>query len=390
MFSADKNKETALVKSEQPLKTKSQVVTADSKKLLTHLFKFKVAPDCNNLIASFLGNENKAIARDARICRFLYHDTKAILDVRKREALAHYAVVEPNEDKVTAILTSDPTLINFVTTKIIDNSGRELIDNTVFQLVYGAGDPEMCLAIKPFFEKIYGSEKAGIEEMEKQRKQKFAEDKKADEKQDKQAKDLMQGLLNTVIAAITAEQFNLGKDANNKLILSAATLAAIETFRTKFDKSQPKRIEKGMHFRSNTLLETYNAYVEAAAQWNYDYNKCALFEDGVLSSVLFYAPANDAQRFSQGLYYLQDQKPSEKFTRSLALRIGKNNFYLVVGGLSLDFSLSGSSVDIDRGTRGRGRVGWRAFTNLMSNKNSLLAELMQRVAHRPKSQCVIC
>ncbi len=290
--------------------------------------------------------DNKDVASLAHTCRFLYNNTKAVLDERMLKALAHYVVVEPNEDKVITILKLDPTLINFVTKKIIDNSGRELIDNTIFQLAYGAGDPEMCLAIKPFFEKVYGSEKTAIEEMEKQRKQKFAEDKEADEKQNKQAKDHMQNLLAPVIAAMTVEQFNLGNDVNNKLILSPATLAAIETFRAEFDKSQPKRIEKGMHFRNNTLLETYNAYAQAAVQWNYNYNKCALFEDGVLSYVLFYAPANDAQRFSQGLYYLQDNKPNEKFTRSLSLRVGKNNFYLVLQGGSIDFSLSGSSVDI--------------------------------------------
>jgi len=338
---------------------------------------------------------NKDAANLACTSRFLYNDTKAALDERMLKALAHYVVVEPNEDKVTTILKLEPTLINFVTKQIIDNSGRELIDNTIFQLAYGAGDPEMCLAIKPFFEKVYGSEKTAIEEMEKQRKQKFVEDKEADEKQDKQAKDHMQHLLTTVNAAITAEQFNLGKDVNNRLILSPATLAAIETFRAEFDKSQPKRIEKGMHFRNNTLLETYNAYVQAAVQWNYNYNTCALFEDGVLSCVLFYAPANDAQRFSQGLYYLQDQKPNEKFTRGLALRVGKNNFYLVVRGGSIDFSLSGSSVDIYSGggaiTCGRAyESSRRVLTNLMSNKNILLAELMRYIAHRPKSQCVIC
>ena len=98
--------------------------------------------------------------------------------------------MEPNEDKVTAILNSDPTLINVVIKKVTDNSGRELIGNTIFQLLYGAGDPEMLLAIKPFFKTVYDSEKAAIEEMERQRNEKFAEDKEADEKQDKQIKDI--------------------------------------------------------------------------------------------------------------------------------------------------------------------------------------------------------
>ncbi len=351
------------------------------------------------LITSFYSNKDATSL--ACTSRFLYNDTKAALDVRMIKALAHYVVVEPNEDKVTAILKFDPMLINFVTKKIIDNSGRELIDNTIFQLAYGAGDPEMCLAIKPFFEKVYGSERTAIQEMERQRTQKVAEDKKADEKRDKQAKDHTQHLLTTVIATITAEQFNRGNDANSKWVLSPPTLAAIETFRAEFDKSQPKRIENGMHFRNNTLLETYNAYVQATGQWHYDYKKCALFEDSVLSCVLFYVPANDAQRFSQGLSYLQEQKPSEKFTRSLALRGGKNNFYQVVRDGSIDFSLLGSSVDVYSGGRRPLRCsrkqlatlacgGFRLFTDLMSNKNILLAELMRYVAHRPKSQCVIC
>ena len=100
-----------------------------------------------------------------------------------------------------------------------------------------------------------------------------------------------------------------------------------------------------MHFRNNTLLETFNAYFQAAGQWRYHYNRCALFEDGILSCVLLAAPANDAQRFSQGLYHLQNK--GDKFTRTLTLRDGKNNFYLVGrGGKSVDFSLGGSCVDI--------------------------------------------
>jgi hypothetical protein len=136
----------------------------------------------------------------------------------------------------------------------------------------------------------------------------------------------------------------LGKDANNKLILSDATMVAINTFRRKFADSQPKIIEKGPHFRDNTLLETYNAYAQAERQWGYNYNKGALFEDGVLSCVLLYVPANVVQKFSQGMYYLQDK--SEKFSRRDTLRNGKNNFYLVSRGPSVDFSLKGSCIDI--------------------------------------------
>jgi hypothetical protein len=234
------------------------------------------------LIVAF--SEDKNAASLAHTCRFLYHGTKHALYVRKLKALAHYVVVEPNEDKVCALLTCDPTLINVVIPEIHDHSGRILINNTPFQLAYGAGDYEMCLAMKPFFIQVYGSKSVAIQEMERQRIAKFAEDKKADS-QDKEAKDHLEALLTPVIAAITNEQFNLGRDADKKLILSPATLAAIVTFREEFAKSQPKRIEKGMHFRNNTLLETCNAYARAEVQWGYHYNRCALFEDGILSCV---------------------------------------------------------------------------------------------------------
>ncbi len=401
MFRSDKEEKTpAIVKKQQPTMVKHQVAAADSKKLPAQWEK--VGTNCTSLIAGFLSNDNiagflsndnKAAANLTQTCRFLYHGTKGALAGQKLKTLARHVVVEPNEDKVIAMLSREPTLVNAVIKEVIDPSGRILINNTIFQLAFGAGDPEMCLAMKPFFEKVYGNEKTAIQEMERQRSEKFAEDKKEDEGQDKQAKDHTQSLLVTAITAITAEQFNLGGDANNKLILSPATLAAIETFRKKFAESQPKRIDKGMHFRNNTLLETYNAYVQAAAQWNYNYRRCALFEDAVLSCVLSYAPANDAQRFSQGLYYLQER--SEKFTRSLALRNGKNNFYLECRNRSSELSLVGSCSDIyarrsvPLSDVWDGRFAGR-LTKLMSNKNVKLAELMRVVEPRPEPRCVIC
>ncbi len=205
---------------------------------------------------------------------------------------------------------------------------------------------------EPIFVEVYGSEDAGIQEMERQRYEKFAEDKEADEKEDQRAKAHLANILNPVIQAIAQEQFNLGEDADNRLILSAATLTAIETFREEFAKSQPKIIEKGMHFRNNTLLETYSAYAQVAPHWNYSYNKCALFEDGVLSCVLSYASAKDAQECSQGLYFRQER--AEPFARSLMLRGTQNNFYAAVRAASVVFFLSGSCVDIYLGAVARG------------------------------------
>ena len=295
----------------------------------------------------------------AQTCRFWYHGTKDPLNARKQKVLkqlAHDIVVEPNEDKVVAMLRRMPKLVmdDVVIESITNNSNQELVNNTLFQLAFCAGDDEMCLAMKPFFIQIYGSEKAAIQEMDRQRAAKIPEDKN-DAIKDKEISDHFAALLKPVVEAITNEEFKSGKDKDKKWILTQNTLDAIHKFREEFAKSQPKCIEKGMHFRNNTLLETYNAYVQAAAQWNYDYTKCALFEDGILSSVLFYAPANDAERFSQGLYYLQRESQPEKFNRSLALRVGKNNFYLELRGNSSEFAFVGSFVDIVFGG-GRGTL----------------------------------
>lgn len=331
----------------------------------------------------------------ARTCRFFYHNYKPVLDQRQQETLAHPVVVKPNEDNMLAMLNRDPRLINTVINKIEVGKGdskKILLKNTIYQLAYGAGDYEMCLAMKPFFVKVYGSEQAAIQEMDRQLNEKFAENKKEDERKDKQAKADLEALLKPVIEAITNEQFNLGEDANKKLILSDATMIAINTFRKGFADSQPKTIEKGPHFRDNTLLETYAAY--ASQQWDDDYNKCALFEDGILSYVLLYAPENVIQRFSQGLYYQQDR--AEKPARADTLRDGINNFYLLSIGPSFNLSLAGSCIDIIygcietriSGPRGGLEGGARRLSQFISNKTSNLQSL--RGQSQLKSFCIIC
>lgn len=343
--------------------------------------QWKQGPDVTRLIVNSI-SKYKDAASLAETCRFLYHGTKDSLHARKLKELAHYIVIEPNEEKVKALLTQNPELITVVFNETTDTYGRKLIKNTIFQLAYGAGDDAMCLVLKPFFIQVHGSEEAAIKEMEIQRAAKFAEDKKADQN----ARDHLAAILQPAIAAITAEQFNLGNDADGKLILSSATLAAIETFREAFAQSQPRVIQKGMHFRLNTLLvETYNAYAVTATQWGYRYNRCALFEDGILSCVLLAVPANDAQKFGQGLYYLQERH--EPFGRSLALRVGKNNFYRECRADSRVFSMAGTCVDIysgaarTRAATATPRPGSSALSNLMYNKNVKLAELMRSSSH---------
>lgn len=268
------------------------------------------------------------------------------------ERLAHYIIVKLNVIEVIKMVSANPELLNTNIPKVVNRKGQLIRNNKPFSLAFGAGDDEMCVALKEEMIRFYGSKDAAEAEIKKQLDEKIGEENK---EQDDQIKNQLDALLRAVIQAITNEQFNPvnpGRDADNKLILSPATLAAITAFSKGLDALQPKIIDKGMHFRLNTLQETYDAYVLAASQWGYDYKRCALFEDGVLAPVLFYVPENDAQKFSQGLYYLQKDKP-EIFARCLTLRGTKHNFYDYLRSPSLDFSLSGSCIDIYQG-----RAAW--------------------------------
>jgi hypothetical protein len=352
----------------------------------------KVGPDVTKLIANHQDLSTKDVCHLAQSCRFLFHSLKPSIDQRGLMQLASHVVLEPNEIKVTAMLNAEPTLVNAVIKQVKDSAGRMHINKTIFELAYGAGDYGMCLAIKPFFIRVYGSEKVGIEEMERRRNQLLGgESTEESARKEQESKASLEMLLQPAIAAINAEQFNLGKNDDDKLILSPITLAAIETFREEFTKNQ-RTPTQGIHFRDNTLLEAYEAYASAAGQWNYDYKKCALFEDGVLAHLLLYMPAPDAQKFSQGLYYLEN---GEQDARSLILRGTNKNFYSSLRAVSVDFHLLGSCVDIIFGgdvasVRGRRAHAGGSVSKLMSNKIVKLAELMQPDYPQPKFQCVIC
>lgn len=288
----------------------------------------------------------RELSRLARTCRGLRDLFHAPLLIARA---AHYVIVDPthaNKNKVIDILDADPALVVTVINQVTSNTGLIIKNKTLFQLAYGAGDDDYCQAMKPAFVKHCGSEAAAIKEMERQRNE-ILESEEEHQKKEGENAAYLQLLLQPVIAAISAEQFNLGKDANQKLLLSPATLAAIDTFRNEL-KNWMLKIEKGLHFRYNTLREVYNTYAVIALQWNYEYNTCALFEDGVLSSILSYVPVNDAQKFSQGLYYLQEK--NEPCRRSLALRhvfpYGGKNFYDALREPSSNFALSGALVDI--------------------------------------------
>jgi hypothetical protein len=339
----------------------------------------KIGSDLVKLIANSLPNKDAASL--AQACSSLFRSTKPALDDRK---LAHYVIVEPSEaNKINVIarLDAEPMLVNHKIKQAKDKVGRTIKNKTLFQLAYGAGDDDFCLAMKPAFIKHLGSEQAAIDEMERQCNEMLESEEEYKSKEEK-SQTHFDTLLQPVIQAIDTEQFNFGRDANNKLILSSATLAAIGTFREEFAKSQPRVIEKGMHFRYNTLQEALTAFDQASARWNYNDKKCALFDDSVLSTVLSYIPANDAQKFSQGLSFLQKKEEPQSDKRSLALQGGKK-FYDVVRGPSFEFVLLGSGIDISWGLA----RPWRVTSNsadlqfFCQTKTSNLRSLCSQSSH---------
>jgi hypothetical protein len=350
----------------------------------------KIGPDIVRLIASVKSISPTDVSHLARTCKSLFHPIKPTLAQRKLEKLAHYVVLEPNEDKVTVILNTSPALINAVIKQIIDTAGRIHINKTIFQLAYGAGDDLMCLAIKSFFVKIYGSEEAGIQEMQRQIDQIAGESKEESDRKEHESKTHFNLILQPVIAAINAEQFNLGRNARKKWILSPHTLLALETFRAEFTKSQLNQPKiNGMHFRYNTLLEMYEAYAAAERWWPFTYKKHQVFQEGVLAFILLYLPENDAQKFSQGLNCLE----TSPIARKMTIHNTTNNFYCSLRGPSkcLDFPFSAADcVLAAHGVAIAVGVGFAEVSKLMSYKKVKLAKLMQPADPRPEPWCVIC
>ena len=299
----------------------------------------------------------KIMAKLANTGKTLYTFFQSELKKRAAAQLARY-IEDADQIHAEAMIKANPRLLFVSVDEVVNKHTKQIIKNVKpLQLAYCEGDDEMCLMLTPYFELACGSVEAGREEIRKQLKEKFVEG--SDEQEE--GKKIRKNCLDAVIQAITNEQFNNGRDAaTNTLILSEATQIAIATFREAFAASQPKIIHSGMRFRLEILQEVYEVYAQEVAQWDYDDNKCALLEDAVLSFVLRYVSANDVQRFSQGLYYLQDK--GEKFKRVNTTR-DEHNFYLAVCGASADFHLSGSCLGIvfgcfRRGGRVRRAAGW--------------------------------
>lgn len=379
-------------KAAQPEKKKVEIAPGQSSK------QWPLGANPISQIALFLPTLD--VVHAAKTSRFVFHGSEPFLARYKNKLdqlvpqvkeLVPCVIVLPNPEnkkKVIDAIIQNPMLLQ-VQIEESKNRNKQIIKNkTLFQLAFGAGDNDFCETMKPAFIKLCGNdETAALAEMEKQRKE-TRESKDLEEANEAKSKAHFETILKPVIAAINAEKFNRGKDAkdNNKKILNPATLAAIATFRAAFAKSQPKEIDKGLHFRYSQLQQTMAEYVKAEKRWNYD--RCALFEDGVIAWILLYAPVNDAMRFSQGLFSLQENYGMpEKFKRTLELRFGEN-YYHVLTSASLDFAgLSGSCVDIRRGLRSSGR--WHSTLALVTRQLQLLynaktlnfGELMQPSDH---------
>jgi hypothetical protein len=258
---------------------------------------------------------------------------------------AHYIIIKPNVVEIKKILDTLGTVslqkyLQRKVNSIVDQSGRTILDSTLLQLAYGAGDHDMCIVLESYFEKAFGKE-AAKKEICRQLDEKFADEN--DESNDLLIKNELKRLLDTVILAISKEPSGK-KIGQTKWEVKEETLKAIEAFRTGFDALHSKVINHSMHYRFKSTEESCEAYKDAVLAWQFYYNKCALFEDGVLSKVLEHTPASVAQRFSQGLHYLQKDEP-EDFNRSLIMK-DKNHFYSFLKRKAVDFPLSSSCVDI--------------------------------------------
>lgn len=271
------------------------------------------------------------------------------------------ALLEANRVFLLPLLTYKSQWVHRGTDK--NGETDQIYENiTLFQLAYGEDDPEMRAMLSPFFEEAYNSKEKGEIEKQRQFDEKYSvppsvgNSTQMAEDVDKKRREDLEALLKPFLDAISEEQFG-GVDATNKYPLSQKMHDAIAGFKTAFIESQPKTIKHGVRFDLRTLYEIYAIYATKAKEWEYDYKrfaKCALFEDAILTVVLNYVAKNDAQRFCQGLYYLENKNPPEAFTRRADLRYGGGDFYESLVARSAYFHLDGSCVSIGRGTGGNG------------------------------------
>jgi len=286
--------------------------------------------------------------RISKVSRGMYELIKPIKD---SSALQKYINQEPNEDKVAYILRNNLNLLMNEFKEVVGNT-QIFLDVTPLQLAYGAMDDAMCYTLKQFFIQFHNyDEKAAIDEMQKQINEM---------KDDHQSFDF-----DPIMQAISKESFNNGR-ANGKLILSPATIDAIDKFREDFTATQPKIIHKGMHFRWETIQELFKTAAAAEVlSNNVHHMKAILLEDAVLAWVLGYIPENSVQSFNQGLIHLQQYK--ESYKRAASTRDGYNFRDVLKKESNYFHLLEGSCVDIIFGRGERAELEVNKRLDLVNN-----------------------
>jgi hypothetical protein len=293
-----------------------------------------------------------------------------ILKEREIKQLAQYIGIAADEVNAEAMVKINPGLLLIPVDEVINPNTNQITKNVKpLQLARSEGDDKMCVMLKSYFEPACGSKEAASVEIQKQLDEKFGKgSNKFTER-----KEIRMKRLTALIDVISREQFNNGQEAGtNRRILNKATQKAITKFRSEFSASQPKIIYSGMRFHLNILQEVCDAYTSAAMRWQFNFFQCALLEDAVLSTVLCYVPTNDAQRFNQGLYFIQHQK--EEFKRACKNRAG-HHFYQHLLNQSANFVLSGSYIDIEYGgdTASSGGL-WQAHRERIGTLKNLCKE----------------
>ena len=221
------------------------------------------------------------------------------------------------------------------------------------------GNEDYYVAMRTVFVKHLGSEISAMEEIQKQMNEMLESEEEYQKKEQQDKLDFANVLL-PLIAAIEAEPFKRTKYVDRD-VLGDEVSTAIKAFKEGFKKCQRMTIDKGMHFRHQTLIEAYEVFLAQRIQWNYDHLKSLLLADVIIAAAQSFVPAHDADEMTRGLLYRIDY-PDDKHERD---HISIDEFYEVVTGFngrkSLDIDLDGSCLNIEHGqdnvARGRGVGG---------------------------------
>jgi hypothetical protein len=302
--------------------------------------------------ASAVTNQEEGIATvvHGHFEKAFHDDKKAASEEIQKQTLLWYAV-RGKKDEVKAILDQNPSLVLYKG-QVMDYSGR-IIEGTAYQIALGAEDinravldednkpvldlkgniqllhPDEGMAemIRGYFIKAFKQdEKAANEEIQKQQEEQFpggyeAYENSPEVKQEK-ANDIK--ALREVIDAIEKATVTFANTtysaSKGEVKVDANCQAALDKF---IEHLRPKGILRhGKHFNVELLAEAFKSYDDAkrfndfGGRW--DSPKNVLMWRKVVGYIQRYLPANYAQAFCQGLYYIVDD--NEKLTRSLKFR----------------------------------------------------------------------